>query len=88
VGAEPYVRSEAPDRRGEFKASCSGRNPAKAEEEPVVLRFLKEETALRDSLYPWQRRHSQQLLKPREFVANSNPPPKKWKEDAVRSSAT
>jgi hypothetical protein len=45
--AENFSASEAPDRRGEIKGSCSGRIP-------------REES-----------RRSQQLLKLREFVANS-----------------
>jgi hypothetical protein len=56
----------------------------------VLLLLIKEEAAQIDPLNPWLKRHSQQLLKPREFVANPIIRPSKWKVDdgAVKPKAT
>jgi hypothetical protein len=78
-----------------MKGSCSGRIPAwypkSAGEEPLVpLWLINEEAAPIDLLNPWQMRHSQQLLKLREFVANPFIRPSKWKVEngAVKLKAT
>jgi hypothetical protein len=52
--------------------------------------LIQEETASIDSLNPWQKCHSQQLLKLREFVANPIIRSPNWKVDdgAVKPKTT